>query len=228
MQETTALKVRLNSATPLGENMHSVLNALVGSPIIATDGETGSIRNFLFDDRSWKIRYLVVDVGSWLKRQDVVIPVTALEQPDWVNKTFRAHLTKKQMADSPDVDAEKPVSRQQEIAMAEYFGPLACWVDREFGLSSIPTGASYPVHTAEDLHLRCSSHMLAYHVWATDGDFGTLEGFVMDEASWHLGYLDVKSGDWLQNRSVLVPTDWVQSVSWPDFRVYLDHTKAGI
>ncbi len=208
--------------------MHSVLNALVGSPIIATDGETGSIRNFLFDDRSWKIRYLVVDVGSWLKRQDVVIPVTALDQPDWVNKTFRAHLTKKQMADSPDVDAEKPVSRQQEIAMAEYFGPLACWVDREFGLSSIPTGASYPVHTAEDLHLRCSSHMLAYHVWATDGDFGTLEGFVMDEASWHLGYLDVKSGDWLQNRSVLVPTDWVQSVSWPDFRVYLDHTKAGI
>jgi hypothetical protein len=50
----------------------------------------------------------------------------------------------------------------------------------------------------------------------------------MDEASWHLGYLDVKSGDWLQNRSVLVPTGWVQSVSWPDFRVYLDHTKAGI
>ena len=50
----------------------------------------------------------------------------------------------------------------------------------------------------------------------------------MDEASWHLGYLDVKSGDWLQNRSVLVPTDWVRSVSWPDFRVYLNHMKAGI
>ncbi len=171
---------------------------------------------------------MVVDVGNWLKRHDVVIPVAALEQPDWANKTFRTHLTKKQMGDSPEVDAERPVSRQQEIAMAEYFGPLACWVDREFGLSSIPTGASYPVHTAGDLHLRCSSHMLGYHVWATDGEFGTLEGFVVDEASWHLGYLDVKGGDWLQNRSVLVPTGSVQSVSWPDFRVYLDHTKAGI
>ena len=208
--------------------MLCVLNALVGSPIIATDGETGSIRNFLFDDRSWKVRYLVVDAGNWLKRRDVVIPITVLEQPDWANKTFRAHLTKEQMGNSPDVDAEMPVSRQQEIAMAEYFGPLACWVDREFGLSSIPAGASYPVHTAGDLHLRCSSHMLGYHVWATDGDFGTLEGFVMDQASWHLGYLDVKSGDWLQNRSVLVPTGWVQSVSWPDFRVYLHHTKAGM
>ena len=68
--------------------------------------------------------------------------------------------------------------------------------------------------------------MLGYHVWATDGDFGILEGFVMDEASWHLGYLDVKSGGWLQNRSVLVPTRWVQSVSWADFRVNLHHTKS--
>ena len=60
------------------------------------------------------------------------------------------------------------------------------------------------------------------------GDFGILEGFVMDEASWHLSYLDVKSGSWLQNRSILVPTRWVQSVSWADFRVNLHHTKTGI
>jgi hypothetical protein len=112
--------------------------------------------------------------------------------------------------------------------MREYWGPLACWVDSEFFLSHIPTRAKYPVNTAEDPHLRSTLHMLGYHVWATDGDFGILEGFVMDEASWHLGYLDVKSGGWLQNRSVLVPTRWVQSVSWADFRVNLHHTKAGI
>jgi hypothetical protein len=45
----------------------------------------------------------------------------------------------------PDVDAEKPVSRQQEIAMRDYFGPLACWVDSEFGISTMPTGMKYPV-----------------------------------------------------------------------------------
>ena len=88
MQETTALRVRLNSSTPLGENMHSVLNALVGSPIIATDGETGSIRNFLFDDQSWKIRYLVVDVGNWLKRQDVVILSPRLNSQTGWTKPF--------------------------------------------------------------------------------------------------------------------------------------------
>jgi len=204
------------------------LKALIGSPVAATDGAIGSVRSFFFDDQSWKIRYVVVDVGNWLKRRDVVLPITVLEKPDWANKACRAHMTKDQVHNSPNVDTEEPVSRQQEIAMRDYFGPLASWVDSEFGMPAMPTGMKYPVHTAEVLHLRSTSHMLGYQVWATDGEFGVLEGFVMDEASWHLGYLDVKSGDWLQNRSVLVPTRWVQSVSWADFRVNLHQTKAGI
>jgi hypothetical protein len=92
------------------------LKALIGSPVIATDGETGSIRTFLFDDQSWKVSYLVVDVGGWLKRRDVVLPIAALEQPDWAKRTCCAHLSRAQMRDSPVVDTEKPVSRQQEIA----------------------------------------------------------------------------------------------------------------
>ena len=210
-----------------GSNMLYELKALIGSPVVATDGEMGSVRTFLFDDQSWKVRYLVVDVGNWLKRRDVVLPITALEKPVWANKTCCAHLTKDQVRNSPDVDTEKPVSRQQEIAMHDYFGPLASWVDSEFNTSPMPTGMKYPLHTAEVLHLRSTSHMLGYHVWATDGDFGILEGFVMDEASWHLGYLDVRGGDWLHNRSVLIPTRWVQSVSWAEFRIHLHHAKAG-
>jgi uncharacterized protein YrrD len=58
------------------------LKALIGSPVVATDGEMGSVRTFLFDDQSWKVRYLVVDVGNWLKRRDVVLPITTLEKPD--------------------------------------------------------------------------------------------------------------------------------------------------
>jgi hypothetical protein len=73
--------------------------------------------------------------------------------------------------------------------------------------------------------MRSVTHMLGYQVWATDGEFGILEDFVMDEASWHLGYLDVKSGSSLQNRSVLVPTRWVESVSWTEFRIHLHHTR---
>ena len=30
------------------------------SPVIATDGETGSVRTFLFDNQSWNVSWLVV------------------------------------------------------------------------------------------------------------------------------------------------------------------------
>ena len=184
--------------------------------------------DFLFDDQSWTIRCLVVDVKRLkrlLERHDVVVAITAADPPDWVNRKFHLRLTKEQVRNSPDVDTEKPVSRQQEIAMREYFGRLAGWLDDAmFSPSqSMPAGTRYPVHEKGDAHLRSAWHLTGYQVVSTDGEIGRLEGFIMDESSWHIGYLDVKAGNWLQDRSVLVPTRWVKSVSWPDHRVTLHH-----
>lgn len=206
------------------------LNTLTGSSVIATDGEMGSVRNFLFDDQSWTIRYLVVDVGSWLMRRAAVLAITLVEQPDWAKKTFHVHLTKEQVRHGPDPDTEKPVSRQQEIAMKEYLGLPDSLEDSEFGLlsSSMPTGREYPLRTKGDLHLRSTSDLAGYEVWATDGAIGRLEGFIMDDASWHLGYLDVKAGDWLHSRSVLVPTRSVKSIAWADHRVNLHQARGRI
>ena len=104
------------------------LKALIGSSVIASNGEIGTVRNFLFDDISWTIHYLVVDVGAWFKRRDVVLAISAVEQPDREKRTINVRLTREQVRDSPDVDTEKPVSRQQAIAMEEYWGKMAYWV----------------------------------------------------------------------------------------------------
>jgi PRC-barrel domain len=211
---------------PKSGTMLRELRALIGSPVIATNGETGRVRDFLFDDQTWQVRHLVLDVGNWLRRRDVVLPAAAFELPDWTTGTLRVRLSKAQVRDSPDVDAEKPVSRQQELAMREYFGALACWVDAEFGLASMPTGVKYPAPDGEDQHLRSAEHLMGYRVRATDGMFGRLEGFLMDSGSWHLGYLAVKALGRLRNRIVVVPTLWVDRISWAEFRVYLHHSQA--
>src|SRR5512137_1433454 len=122
------------------------LETLTGSSVIASDGEMGSVRNFLFDDLSWTVHFLVVDVGSWLSWRAAVLAISAVEQPDWSKKTLHVHLTKEQVRNSPDIDTEKPVSRQQEIAMKEYLGLPECWNEGWFGrFSSIPAGREYPV-----------------------------------------------------------------------------------
>jgi hypothetical protein len=205
------------------------LNERIGVSVLATDGEIGSVRNLLFDDVSWMVHYLVVEVGTWFKRKDVVLPIEVVVQPDRTRRAFSVRLTKEQVRDSPDIDSDKPVSRQQEIAMEEYFGKMAYWLSTQIEIGApMPTGRKYPVRTKEDPDLRGTVNLIDYQVWATDGEIGRLEGFILDEASWHLGYLDVKAGDWLLTRSVLIPTRWVKSVSWADCRVNLHHGKDGI
>lgn len=204
------------------------LEDLFGAAVNATDGEIGKIRNFLFDDRTWMIRYLVVDVGTWLSWRLVVISVNAIDEPDWEKKTFRAQLTKEQVRHSPPVDSQRPVSRQQEIAMCEHYGWPSYWnqgVNTELRVVSLPAGREFPVGPKEDPHLRSTDHIIGYKVWADRSEIGRLENFIVDEASWHIGYLDVKTGDWLHFRSMLVSTSSVTSVSWAHHRVNLDYAR---
>ena len=145
-------------------------------------------------------------------------------------KTFRAQLTKEQVRHSPDVDSTKPVSRQEEIAMNEYFGWPAYWgsgnpdimgsyLRFRFRRAGIP-GA----YQGEPAPAKCGRRG-RLSVWGTDGEIGRLENFIVDEASWHIGYLDVKTGDWPHSRSMLVPTRGVKSVSWAERRVNLKHAR---
>ena len=204
------------------------LKDLIGHTVHAEDGEIGHIRTFLFDDRSWKVRFLVVDVGRWLTRREVVLPTAAVEHPEWDKKLCRVRLTKEQVCESPDVDTERPVSRQQELAMEEYYGAFGWWVNREFGLSGLPAFREFPVHAQEDSHLRSTSHVLGYDVFVPSGGKGRLEGFVLDEELWHLSYLDVKLEGWLSGRSVLIPTQWVEGIYWATHQIFSHHASAPV
>jgi hypothetical protein len=114
--------------------------------------------------------------------------------------------------------------------MREYFRWPAYWedVNVEFPSASLAAGREFPVRTKEDPHLRSAEDMTGYQVWAKDGEIGRLENFIVDEASWHIGYLDVRMGDWLHRRSMLVPTRSVKSISWADHRVNLDQVRGRI
>ena len=107
--------------------MLKTLESMNEALVIASDGEIGRVQNFLFDDQSWTIRYLVVDVRGWLTRHSVVISVSAVEEVGWTKKSIHVRVSKEQVRHSPDIDTKKPVSRQQEIAMREHFGWPAYW-----------------------------------------------------------------------------------------------------
>ena len=55
---------------------------LRGFTVAASDGPIGAVKDFLFDDQTWKIRWLVVDTGSWLLGRMVLVHASAIGEPD--------------------------------------------------------------------------------------------------------------------------------------------------
>ena len=57
--------------------------AVTGYHIQATDGDIGHVEDFLLDDRSWTIRFMVVDTTNWWAGEKVLIAPAWIERVDW-------------------------------------------------------------------------------------------------------------------------------------------------
>lgn len=76
-----------------------------GFHIVAADGEIGHVDDFLFDERDWTVRYLVVDTSNWIGGRAVLIATTALETIDAAERKIRVRLTRDQVKAGPSVDS---------------------------------------------------------------------------------------------------------------------------
>ena len=160
----------------------------------ASDGQLGLVTDFLFDDDTWLVRWLVIDTGSWLSGRKVLLPPSVLGHFSAVDHQFPVRLTMQQVKDSPGIDTDKPVSRQMETNTYDYFGWNPYWSSGLYmggygwgsgGILPIPYGET--LHRAEeiasqeqeknDLHLRSIKAVIGYHIHASDGEMGTLQTF---------------------------------------------------
>lgn len=207
------------------------VNELQGYILLATDGEIGKVDDFYFDDKEWTIRYLVVDTGDWLSGRCVLIAPYALGQPNLKAKKLPLALTREQVQKSPEVDSDKPVSRQKEIELHNYYQWPIYWTDLGPPVSPA-TARGYPEALAilkaaegndeEDPHLRSTREVIGYHIQARDGEIGHVEDFILSDESWDIQYMVVDTRNWLPGRKVLVALQWIKQMSWAEQKVHLD------
>lgn len=187
------------------------LDALLGYHVKATDGDIGKVYNFFFDDLGWKIRYLVVETGGWLNRRRVLISPVALGQPEWEGRAFPVLLTQDQVRNSPDIDTDKPVSRQQEIQMRLYYA----WPSLDGAFAVRPTPPELEDEIAQgDPHLRSFRQVSGYQLATAAGPWGPIEDFLADDHTWQIHQLVVDAPEGAGKKKVLVPANQISSVSW--------------
>ena len=91
---------------------------LLGRSIAAADGAIGNLDDIYFDDGNWSIRYLIVETGGWLSGRKVLISPVALATHESTVSGLPLNLSKEQIRNSPDIAADKPVSKRhlEELA----------------------------------------------------------------------------------------------------------------
>jgi hypothetical protein len=101
--ETAEEAAEREAAVP-DEDVHLRSSAHVaGYDIHAADGSIGHVKDFLFEDDSWAIRYLVVDTRNWWPGGKKVLLATRwIDRIDWTEKTVFTTLTREQVKASPE------------------------------------------------------------------------------------------------------------------------------
>lgn len=199
---------------------------LRGYGLHARDGAIGQVVTLFFDDAAWVVRYLVVDTGGWLFGRQVLIPPHVLGDIDRDAREIRVHLSREQVRNSPDVDTDKPVGRQEEGAIYGYYGWEPYWgapgIAAAPGLGAVaPHGPDdvLPHRASGDPHLRSAKEVAGYRVHCQDQVIGHIDDVVIDDDGWHLRYFIIDTGSWLPGRKVPLPPEWVQAISWADHEI---------
>lgn len=213
--------------------------------VVASDSNVGTVKDVLFDDDRKIVRYLVVDTGGWLMGRTVLVSPHAVEQVAWTARNVHVRLTKAQVENGPDVDTAKPVSRQYEASLFNYYGypfywtgPLA-WGAAAYPMSTVPGSAIDPVFQARpdhdvsanetgDSHLRSADAVVGYAIEARDGKIGHIEDFLFDDTDWSIGKMVVDTKNWWPGRHAVLSINLLERVSWEDRAIFVNADRGQI
>lgn len=191
-----------------------------GHRLHARDGEIGRLQDLYFDDISWQVRYLVVELGNWFSPREVLLSPSAIGHAVWDGGTLHLQLTRRQIADSPDVDTHLPVSRQHEEMLAAYYGWPIYWTGPVYTgmepLSTIPFRPEPPPESPPgDAHLRSVDDILGYTVrCGDDKKGGHVTDFLFDDADWTIRSIELSTTHWPLEHKVLVKPANVSGIHW--------------
>ncbi len=213
-------------------------SAMNGYSIQASDGKIGTVSDLLFDDDTWLVRWLVVDVGDWLLGRKVLLPSTALGHLNREEEQFSVRLSQQQIKASPDIDTNLPVSRHMETDIYDYYGWRPYWPNGLYlggfgypsdSFASTPDSADGPGGVAPiDRHLRSAHEIKGCHIHATDGEIGHVDDLLIEDGDWSIHYLSVETSNWWTGKDVLISPRSVQDIDWQERVISLDVDRARV
>lgn len=86
------------------------------------DGDIGHLADFLIDDDSWSIRYLIGNTGNWWPGHQVLISPEWITDVNWAAVTLSIDLARDRIRSAPAYDSLSMPDRAGEIDLYRHYG----------------------------------------------------------------------------------------------------------
>jgi hypothetical protein len=100
---------------------------VTGHHIQALDGEIGHVEDFIIDDETWAIRYLVIDTKNWWAGKRILISPQWIERVSWGEMKVFVNLSRETIKESPEYTAKSLVTRDYEIELHKHYAREGYW-----------------------------------------------------------------------------------------------------
>lgn len=95
--------------------------------IQASDGEIGHVHDFVLDDTSWAIRYLIIDTSNWWIGKKVLISPDWIDEVSWAESKIFVDLTREAIQDAPEYSEEALITRDYEADLHGHYRREPYW-----------------------------------------------------------------------------------------------------
>jgi sporulation protein YlmC with PRC-barrel domain len=99
-----------------------------GYEIQAIDGELGHVEDFVIDDETWAIRYLVVATRNWWPGKKVLVSPQWIERVSWSESKVFVNLSRDAIKRSPEYTEAALLTRDYEAGLHRHYDRPGYWV----------------------------------------------------------------------------------------------------
>ena len=97
--------------------------------ILASDHEIGHVEDFIIDDKTWAIRYLIVDTRNFWPGKKVLVSPQWIKRISWNDSRVYVKLLGDTIKQAPEFTDESQITREYEEKLHQYYDLQGYWVE---------------------------------------------------------------------------------------------------
>ncbi len=121
-----------------------------GYHVQGSDDGVGHVHDFIVDDETWAVRYLVVDTSNWWLGKKVLMSPAWVDSIDWPERKVHIAMTRKELKASPEWSDAAAVNRAFEQRLYDYYGRPVYWGSDGRVTVEQPARSMYASHLGQE------------------------------------------------------------------------------